>query len=98
MIAQRELNMQFGHQSAVKSTITVFPSERACCRASGENGSQGMIGCQNKNVKANRPNRIATAKPPNQAVAFDSIEATAGVRPIHQQANQRPNSSVIVGR
>ena len=76
--------------------MTVLPSAWACATAAGENGFQGILGTSSNTVKAKSPTSAATAAPPHHAT-IRRVGSVNGVRPIHQHANHRPTSSVIVG-
>ncbi len=64
LIANFRLVLQVRHQSAVKSTITVFPSDRSLASASVENGCHGNnASCGNNRINEMQPIPVATTAP-----------------------------------
>ena len=90
--------LQVGHQLAVKSTITVLPSAREPWpAASGEKGCQGIFDSCSSTVKAKQPDQRGHGRAADPGRHACARRAVSGVRPIHQQANHSPTSSVKVG-
>src|SRR6185437_2119131 len=89
--------LQVRHQSAVKSTITVFSSPVSRSSSAIENGCHGSFSPPPVQANEKKPTRPATTAAAPQARSLVPNSAYKGVRPIHQQAAQRPTKKASVG-